>query len=161
MPTTAELERQKSERLTQFHTMFDQVLEKFGRRAPPPRPDQSINSYRREGMGYIQPFLHKGSKWRTVPLSGLMSDALNVAQADIFADAAYTASNPRLMATTPAARIDSLDPGIWAVKVVRGGKEFTEFYGESFVRAMSRPGRRVVGWNTSTGPVLASGNTRW
>jgi hypothetical protein len=151
MPTTAELERQKSERLTQFHALFDQVLEKFGRRAPPPRPDQTINSYRREGMGYIQPFLHKDSAWRTVSLDGLMSDALNVAQQEILADAAYTANNPRLLADTAAARPDSIDPNIRQVTVNRGGTETTEFYGQSFVRGMTRPGRRVVSFTTDQG----------
>jgi hypothetical protein len=157
MPTTAELNQQKAERLTAFHALFDQVLEKFGRRAPPPRPDQSINSYRRKGMGYIQPFLHKGSAWRTVSLDGLMSDALNVAQGEIFADAAYTANNPRLLADTAAARPDTLDPDIRQVKVVRGGQEVTEFYGQSFVRAMGRPGRRVAYFNGPYGPTTTDG----
>jgi hypothetical protein len=82
---------------------------------------------------------------------------LNAIEPDILAEARLAATNPRMLAHTPAAKPDTLDPNIKAVTL----NGVTTFWGESFVRGMSRPGRRVVGWNTSTGPVLASGNTRW
>ena len=156
-----EYERELQRRLTVFQARYDAVLEPFGRRAPAPRMGQGANSYQREGLGYIQQFVHSDSPWKGVSLDGMKADALVVANEEILADAMVTASDPRLMATTPPARPDPMDPNIKAVKVVRGGKEFTEFYGEHFVRGMSQKGRRVVGWNTSSGPVHASGNTRW
>jgi hypothetical protein len=81
----------------------------------------------------------------------MKADALVIANQEIIADAMVTARDPRLIAQTPAARPDTMDPNIKAVKVFRGGKEMVEFYGEHFVRGMSQKGRRVVGWNTSTG----------
>jgi hypothetical protein len=87
----------------------------------------------------------------------LRSDAINVAQSEILDGLRATARDPRLIAQTPAARPDTMNPNIKAVKVVHGGKEFTEFYGAHFVKAMGRPGRKVVGFNTSSGFVNCQG----
>src|SRR6516165_10178633 len=132
-----EYKRELQRRLTVFQSVYDQTLEPFGRRAPAPRMGQSANSYQREGLGYIQQFVHPKSPWRKVSLDGMRADALAVANQEIIADALVTARDPKLIAQTPAARIDPMNPSIKVVKMVRGGKEFTEFHGEeSFVKAM-------------------------
>ena len=63
-----------------------------------------------------------------------------------------------MIAQTPAARPDPMDSNIKMVKRTLGGKEVTEFHGDaSFVKAMAHPGRRVVGFNTSSGFVNCQG----
>ena len=63
MPTTAELERQKQERLTQFQARYDSVLEPLKRAAAPPTQGIGVNEYRRRSLGFIQKFLPPESKW--------------------------------------------------------------------------------------------------
>ena len=71
-----------------------------------------------------------------------MSDALNAIEPMIVNEARYVATNPRLLAHTPTARPDTLDPDIRSVTL----NGITTFQGQSFVRDMGRPGRRVVGF---------------
>jgi hypothetical protein len=151
MMTKAELEAEKQSRLTQFHEIFDRALEPFGRHAPAPVTDEGINAYRRRGIAAIIPFLDKSSDWYNYPsasLEQLKSDALNVVQRDVINDATYCARNPRLLAETAAARPDSLDPDIKVVTTFENGIKNTRYYGQSFVKNMSRPGRRVAGFYT-------------
>ena len=76
---TQEYEQELQRRLTVFQARYDTVLEPFGRRAPAPRMGQGANSYQREGLGYIQQFVHPKSPWRDVSLDGMKADALAVA----------------------------------------------------------------------------------
>jgi hypothetical protein len=77
MPTTAELERQKQERLTLFQARYDSILEPLKRAAAPPSQGMSVNEFRRRSLGFIQQFLPPESKWRSISLNGCKSDALN------------------------------------------------------------------------------------
>jgi hypothetical protein len=117
----------------------------------------SVNEFRRRSLGYIQQFLPPDSKWRGVSLDGCMSDALNVIEPQIINEARLTAANPRWLAHTPAARLDTLDPNMRMVSMNQGGMEVHTFHGESFVKALSRPGRRVVSFNTPSGPMRPDG----
>jgi hypothetical protein len=81
----------------------------------------------------------------------LKSDALNVIQRDVINDATYCARNPRLLADTAAARPDNLHAGVKAVTTVEDGIKTTRYYGESFVKAMTLPGRRVTSFTTPQG----------
>jgi hypothetical protein len=85
-----------------------------------------------------------GHELRDVPLDNMRSDAIGVFERQILHAAREVARRPRMLADTPAARPDTLDPAIKAVPVNRNGIETIEYYGESFVRKMSRPGRRVA-----------------
>jgi hypothetical protein len=153
MATTAELERQRDERLTQFQVKYDSVLEPLKRSAAPPQQGIGVNEYRRQSLGFIQRFLPPDSKWRGVSLDGCKSDALNAIEPQILDEARLAATNPRMLAHTPAAKPDTLDPNIKAVTL--NGQ--TTFWGESFVRAMSRPGRRVAGFYTPNGYITTNG----
>jgi hypothetical protein len=154
---TQEYERELQRRLTTYQSVYDAAMEPFGRRAPAPTLGVGANEFRRESLTQLKQFLPPDNPWRKAPLDGLKSDALNVAQSEILDGLRTTARDPRLMATTPAARPDTMDPNIKVVKVIRGGKEFTEFYGEHFVRGMSQKGRRVLSFNTPNGPVGSNG----
>jgi hypothetical protein len=95
MTTTAELERQKQERLTMFQVRYDSVLEPMKRAAAPPRQGISINEFRRQNLSYIQQFLPPDSEWRGVNLDGCMSEALNVIEPQILNEARYAATTIR------------------------------------------------------------------
>jgi hypothetical protein len=112
----------------------------------------SINEFRRRSLSYIQQFLPP--EWRGVSLDNCMSEALNAIEPQILKEARFAATNPRLLAHTPAAKPDSLDPDIKAVTL----NGITSYHGQSFVKNMGRPGRRVTGWMTPQGPVKANGS---
>jgi hypothetical protein len=101
----------------------------------------------------MKQYLAPGNPWRDVSLNGLRSDALNIAQSEIIDGLRATARDPRLLANTPAAKPDTLDPNIKAVTL----NGITTFWGESFVRAMGRPGRRVAGFYTPSGYITTNG----
>jgi hypothetical protein len=82
-----------------------------------------------------------------------MSNALSAIEPKILDEARQAANNPKLLAHTPAAKPDSLDPNIKAVTL----NGVTTFWGESFVRSMSRPGRRVAGFYTPNGYITTNG----
>jgi hypothetical protein len=147
MPTVAELERQKQERLTLFQARYDSVLEPLKRAAAAPKEEIGVNEYRRRSLGFIQQFLPPDSKWRGVSLDGCMSEALNAIEPQILNEARLAATNPRMLAHTPAAKPDTIDPSLRAVTL----NGITTFHGESFVRNMGRPGRRVVSFTTDQG----------
>jgi hypothetical protein len=87
MPTTAELERQKQERLTLFQARYDSILEPLKRAAAPPSQGIGVNEYRRRSLGFIQQFLPPESKWRGVSLDGCKMDALNAIEPQILDEA--------------------------------------------------------------------------
>jgi hypothetical protein len=152
-----EYEAELQRRLTVYQSVYDSALEPFGRRAPAPTLGVGANEFRRSSLTQLKQFLPPGNPWRDASLNNLKAGALDVIQKEILDGLRTTARDPRLMALTPAARPDPMDPAIKAVKVVRGGKEFTEFYGEHFVRSMSRPGRRVAYFNGPYGPITTDG----
>jgi hypothetical protein len=141
---TTDQERAIQERLTKFQQIYDSCLEPLKRSAAPPPQGIGVNEYRRRSLGFIQQFLPPDSKWHNVSLDGCMSDALSAIEPQILAEAQIAATNPQMLAHTPAARPDAFDPNIKAVKFIRGGKEMTEYYGEHFVKGMGRKGRRVI-----------------
>jgi hypothetical protein len=148
MTTTAELERQRDERLSMFQARYDQILEPLKRSAAPPPQGISVNEYRRRSLGFIQRFLPPDSKWRNVSLDGCKSDALSAIEPQILNEARLAATNPRMLAHTPAARPDNLDPNLKSVTI----NGVTTYHGEhSFVKSMSRPGRLVTSFTTDTG----------
>jgi hypothetical protein len=154
MPTTAELERQKQERLTQFQARYDSVLEPLKRAAAPPTQGIGVNEYRRRSLGFIQQFLPPDSKWRGVSLDGCKSDALNAIEPQILDEARLAARTPAMLAHSPAARPDSLDPNLKSVTL----NGVTTLHGsQSFVKSMARPGRRVAGFYTPNGYITTSG----
>jgi hypothetical protein len=155
---TQEYEIELARRVTVYQSIYDAALEPFGRRAPAPTLGVGANEFRRESLTQLKQFLPPDNPWRKASLAGLKSDAINVAQSEILDGLRVTARDPRLMATTPAARPDPMDGNIRMLKRTLGGKEVTEFHGDvSFVKAMGRPGRRVMGFYTPNGYITTSG----
>jgi hypothetical protein len=144
---TAEQEKAVQERLTLFQQAYDSVLEPMRRSAPPPPMGISVNEFRRQSLGYIQQFLPPTSEWKGVSLENCMSDALNAIEPQILREARYAATRPSLLAHTPAARPDTLDPDIKSVTL----NGITTYHGQSFVKNMGRPGRKVVSFTTDQG----------
>jgi hypothetical protein len=146
MMRTPEYERELARRLTVYQADFDSALEPFGRSAPAPPLGVGANEYRRTALAYMTMFTAPDNRWRNAKLDSLKSAVLDIAQSEIIDGMRAVAQSPRLMAETPAARPDSTNPNIKAVPVSRGGAKTMEFYGESFVKSMGRPGRRVIGF---------------
>jgi hypothetical protein len=161
MSVDQEYERQQ--RLTSWQSRYDTALEPFNRHAPRPSAGQGINNYRRQALTYLRSFIEPGNPWRGVDLSDIPADALNVVDRDIISSARIVSERPRLMALTPSAKADRLDPSLRQVEVNRGGSKITMFYPPAenpdahFVRAMSRPGRRVAGFYTPNGYITTNG----
>jgi hypothetical protein len=107
----------------------------------------------------IQSFLPPSSKWHNAPLDNCKSDALNAIEPQILDEARRVARNPAMLAQTPAGRPDTLDPNLRMVVAKQGNTDVNLFYGDvSFVKGMARPGRRVVGFNTTSGFVNCEGH---
>jgi hypothetical protein len=159
---TAEQEKEIQARLSAFQSVYDSVLEPMRRSAAPPSQGISVNEFRRRSLGYIQQFLPPSSKWRGISLDGCMSDALNVIEPQVLSEARLTAANPRLLAQTPAARADTLDPNIKAIECNDGGTRSIRYFGQSFVVGMGRPGRLVTSFTTDRGKYkFTHGGGRW
>jgi hypothetical protein len=139
---TPEQERAVQERLSSFQAAYDQFFEPLKRSAPVPQQGQSVNSYRRNTLTYLQNFLPPSSEWKNVSLENCMADSLNAIEPQILREARYAATRPSLLAHTPAAKVDSLDPDIKAVTL----NNVTTYWDQSFVKNMGRAGRRVVGF---------------
>jgi hypothetical protein len=157
MTTTAELERQRDERLSMFQARYDSILEPLKRSAAPPSQGISINEYRRQSLSFIQRFLPPDSQWRNVSLDGCKADALSVIEPQILNEARLAATNPRLLAHTPAARVDPADSTLRMLEL-NGIRTFHPGEpGAFFGRQFTRPGRRVIGFHTSSGFVNCEG----
>jgi hypothetical protein len=152
-------------RLSRYQELYNDILAPFGRQAPCPQQDESLEPYRRRTLRFMQPFLSSASEWKTAALDGKVTGkVLRNAESDIVKDMRVIASDPRQLAQTPAARVDTLDPSLREIKRAQNGIVVTEFYGPkgqeytaSFVRALSIPGRRVVSWNSVGGRTRANG----
>ena len=136
-----------------FQVRYDSVLEPMKRAAAPPRQGISVNEFRRQSLSFIQQFLPPDSEWRGVSLNNCMSDALNAIEPQILNEARLAATRPSMLAHTPAARPDSLDPDIKAVTL----NGITTYHGQSFVKNMTMPGRRVAGFYTPNGYITTNG----
>jgi hypothetical protein len=156
-------ESERQQRLTSWQSRYDEALAPFSRHAPRPSAGQRINNYRRQALTYLLSFTEPNNRWRDVKMDSVPADALNVADRAIVDSARVVSERPRLMAMTPSARVDSLDPSLRQVEVDRGGTKITMFYPPPedptaiFTRAMGRPGRRVAGFYTNNGYITTSG----
>jgi hypothetical protein len=151
---TREEEAELQRRLSGFQAKYDEALAPMRRQAPAPRLGEGANAYRRRGLGFVQMFLPPDHDLHGLSLENCKADAIGVLEKQILHAARETARQPELLANTPAGRPDSLDPTLRAVTQANG---VTTYHGESFVRAMGRPGRRVLSFMTEFGPTM----TKW
>jgi hypothetical protein len=144
--TNAEIQEQQR-RLTVYQDRYDQVLEKWGRRAPAPVLTQSPYNYRREVLQFAQTFLPETDQWRKVPPSEIArmdSETIRVVEQQILNALKSAAHSPASVANSAAGRPDSMIPGLRYVETRdNNGMMVRTFHGESFVKFFGRPCRRV------------------
>src|SRR5262245_37328596 len=134
-----------------FQEYYDNTLRKVGMRAPQPTLGQTVNDYRRETLRTIkQTFLPQNHPLYAVQMRALKADALGALEPQVLQAAVAEADNPVHVPEGELRKVEELDD-YGKLKTIRWvGRE-------SFVRAMGRPGRRVVSFRTDAGFVDASG----
>jgi hypothetical protein len=122
----------------QFQEYYDQTLRKVGSRAPAPVLGQSVNDYRRETLRQLKrTFLPQNHDLYRVQYRGLQSDILNVFEPQLLQAVVVEANNPARVPVGELRKIERMDE--------YGKVKCIDWVGqESFVRMMTRPGRRVV-----------------
>ena len=134
-----------------FQEYYDDTLRKVGMRAPQPTLGQTVNDYRRETLRTIkQTFLPQNHPLYAVQMRALKADALGALEPQVLQAAVTEANNPCHVNPGELRKVEEIDQ-YGQVKTIK-------FIGpESFVKAMGRPGRRVVSFLTSHGYVDATG----
>jgi hypothetical protein len=127
----------------------DDCYQPWGFRAPGPTLGCDPDEYRRDLLIKAKRLLPGDNELRRVQVRQLPRSALSQFEDMIFAAAKAEAFRP-----------DSVPDGEMR-KVVRptaNGSEIIEWVGKtSFVKAMGRPGRKVLSFNTAAGPMDSSG----
>jgi hypothetical protein len=122
----------------QFQAYYDDALRNVGTRAPAPSLGMTVNNYRRETLRTLKrTFLPQNHPLYQVQYRDLRADALEVFEPQLLHAVKVEAVNPAHVPPGELKKIERMDE--------YGKVKCVEFIGqESFVKAMSRPGRRVV-----------------
>jgi hypothetical protein len=122
----------------QFQAYYDETLRRVGTKAPQPSLGQSVNDYRRETLRTLKrTFLPEVHPLHQVNYRGLRTDALDVFEPQLLKACVDEANNPLHVPPGELKKIERMDE--------YGKVRCVEFVGqESFVKQMTRPGRRVV-----------------
>ena len=122
----------------QFQAYYDGTLRKVGTRAPAPNLGQSVNGYRRETLRQLKrTFLPPAHDLYQVQYGSLRSDALQALEAQLLQAVVQEANNPAHVPPGELRKIERFDE--------YGKVKHIDWIGqESFVKQMTRPGRRVV-----------------
>jgi len=112
---------------------------------------QTVNDYRRETLRTIKrTFLPQNHPLYAVQMRALKADALAALEPQVLTACIAEANNPCHVPPGELKRVERLDQ--------YGQVKTIDWVGqESFVKAMGRPGRRVVSFRTDHGYVDASG----
>jgi hypothetical protein len=157
MPTysTDDIEEERQHQLRVHRSLrsiqerADTAFTPWGFRAPAPALGCDPNEYRRDLLIKAKKLLPGYNELRHIQIRQLRSDALTQ-----FENLIYPA------AKAEAFKADSVPDGEMRKihKPTANGHEITEWIGkESFVKDMSVPPRRVVTFNTTSGPMSANG----
>lgn len=121
----------------QAQSRADDAMQEFGLRARGPSSDETLRDYRRGLLKSVQSRLPSSHKWRNVSFAGMQEEALQVAEEQIYADAAMAAASVEGMEPGAIREVVTVDP-ITNLRTSR-------FFGpQSFVVAMGRPGRHAI-----------------
>jgi hypothetical protein len=141
----------------EYQARADEAASAWGTRAPAPAPDGTLeyaDSYRRDLIYQAKMRLPDGHELRKVKVRsvrGCPESVLNVFEQDIYAASKAAASRNDTVPLGEMREVATVDP--------KNGLKIISFYGqEHFTKQMNRPGRRVISFNTSNGPVSASGS---
>ena len=125
---------QNSAQVDQFR--LDNGLRDIGERAPAPVLGQSPNDYRRETLRKVKLHHLQNHELYKINVRGLPDEVLDNFETMIINAAKSELRNNNNVPPGTLRRVDTLDQ--------TGRLSCTEFYGESFVKSMGRPGRKVV-----------------
>src|SRR5262245_31172752 len=140
MPMTREqlLQQQASGRV--YQERYDNALAPWDQRAPAPVLGQDIDTYRRETLVKIKKLLPENHELRRVQIRQCPNDVLNVFEPQILEAARTEAYNANSVPLDQMRRV---------VEVDSNGLKIVKWIGQrSFVHDFTRPGRRVVSFNT-------------
>jgi len=122
----------------QFQAFYDDAMREVGVRIPAPVLGQSTNQYRRKTLAALQrALLPRNHELARVDFNDLKSDALQVIE-------------PQTLDACKAERINPNNVPLGQIKPIKvldqyGRVQMTKFIGqESFVKQLSRQGRRVL-----------------
>jgi hypothetical protein len=134
-----------------FQEYYDETLRNVGVRAPQPVLGDTVNHYRRETLRNLKrTFLPQTHPLYEVQFRELKADALGILEPQLLKAVVVEANNPCHVEQGQLKKIERLDQ--------YGQVKTIDWIGqESFVKAMGRPGRRVVSFRTDHGYVDASG----
>jgi hypothetical protein len=120
-----------------FQAYYDETLRKVGMRAPEPTLGQSCNDYRRETLRTLKrTFLPQVHDLYQVQYRALKADALPIFESQLLNAVVTEANNPVHVPLGELRKVEELDE-YGKLKTIRWIGQ------ESFVKHMSRPGRRV------------------
>ena len=125
--------------LVPFRTRADSVLSLFpeGYRSPYPVLNEHPLSYWVRVLEPIRQKLPRGHELRKVPLERCDAATLDIMSRKIFDAVEAYARSDDLVPDGETYERDMTQPG---------GPRTTEFYGTSFIKGLTRPGRKVSGW---------------
>jgi hypothetical protein len=134
-----------------FQEYYDASLRNIGVRVPAPLLGQTCNDYRRETLRNLKrTFLPQVHDLYKVNYRGLQSDALKVFEPQLLEACVTECNNPAHLAPGELKKVERHDE--------YGKLQFIDWVGqESFVKAMGRPGRKVISFTTDRGRFDASG----
>lgn len=127
-----------------FQEYYDNTLRNVGMRAPQPTLGQTVNDYRRETLRTIKrTFLPQNHPLYEVQYRALKADALGVLEPQLLKAAVTEANNPIHVPEGELRKVEEFDD--------YGKLKTIKWIGrESFVKSMSRSGRRVIGFKTGS-----------
>jgi hypothetical protein len=146
----------------QYQEFYDNALREVGVRAPPPKLGQTVNEYRRETLHALKRTLLRNHGLYDVDFRDLKTDSLAALEPQTLQACVSERTNPRNVAS------GQLQP----IKVRNefGHLQETKFIGsydprwdtqESFVKGLSRAGRRVVSIATGDGRIWDAFKGSW
>jgi hypothetical protein len=143
--TIARLQSLLTPRSDEEHAAFaeaqakaDSIFMGFGERAPRPLEGEDLVDYRKRMATKLK---KHSTSWKGVKLSQLPDSAFDIAENQIYSDAAVAAANPVDLEAGELREVAKVDPST--------GIRTNVFYGkESFVKKLGRPGRRVASFRT-------------
>jgi hypothetical protein len=121
----------------EYQQRCDDALQPWGERAPMPRADESISTYRRRLANTMQRRLPEDDELRRLDFNSMPSEAYNNFEQMLYPKVEAAAGRPDSAADGELREVTRINPH-------NGYKEITFQGKESFVKQMTRPGRRVI-----------------
>jgi hypothetical protein len=143
-------EQQHFDAARKFQAYYQESLNNVGVRVPPPRLGDTVNTYRKEVLRQLKRTFLQNHDLGKINCRGLPADALAIFEPQMIAACVTECNNPAHLEPGELRKVERLDE--------YGKVRCIDWVGrESFVRAMGRPGRKVISFTTDRGRFDASG----